>query len=256
MPFCNDTFYRVYDGEPNNFTYPVILLHGSGGNHMAWPLEMRRVRGQRVFSLDLPGHGQSTNPASLSVLSIVKSLRQFIQDMNFFKVVLIGHSLGGILAIQYAARYPESVKGLMVLACGSQFSIPASLWNNLQNSNGKSQFIEQFSQLSFQPDFPQSQRNKILEPLKKMRLSLLTADLTICSKFNAQKDLSPIELPVSIIGGAGDQITPPGTVRQLSQYLSNSTVKIMRKCGHMLIYEKTTQISQLMRDFLNTCVWP
>lgn len=252
MPYCNNIFYRTYTENNNRYSYPVILLHGSAGNHMSWPNEQRRLPGQRVIAVDLPGHGNSQGPACHNIDSLVRQLRNFLQGLHIHQVALVGHSLGSALALQYAAAYPECVRGMVLLACGISFSVPPHLLDTLLNPNRKQVFIEQFNQIAFDRNFPQAQRRLILAPLNTIRTSTIAADLIICSKLDLSNHLGGIDCPVSLISGSSDQICPAAAVRQLADAIPNASVKIVPNCGHMLLYEKTTQITQMISEFLNS----
>ncbi len=252
MPYCNDLFYRCYEsGETERGIPPLVLLHGSGGSHMAWPVEMRRWRGLRVIALDLPGHGQSTGAACQSLDALVNCLRRFLQDCGIREVLLAGHSLGAILALTYASVYSSHVRGMALLSCGCRFAIPPELFDALLQPSRKAGFVELFSRLAFDPSFPQSRRRAILEPLAKMRSSTLFMDVGICSDFRVTGNLEKVQCPVMLINGASDLITIPASARQLAYCLPEASITILPRCGHLLLYEKTTLINQMMRDFLS-----
>ena len=250
MPFINDFFYRIYNGNSEKSHYPVVLLHGSGGSHMAWPSDIRRLSGQRVIALDLPGHGKSEIAVCYSMQSLIGSLKSFLQEMHISQAVFIGHSLGAALALQYAAAYPQCVKGLILFACGNKFQISDDLLDLLQTPNCKNKFIEKFSQLAFQNKFPQTQRREILKPLVATRSSVLIADLAICSHFEAASGLARVVCPARLIGGAEDQICSPASVMQLAHLLPKADYRSIPKCGHLLLYEQTMLISRMVSDFL------
>jgi pimeloyl-ACP methyl ester carboxylesterase len=89
MPFCADLYYRCYINKSEGFVFPVILLHGAGGSLLGWPSNLRRIPDQRVFALDLPGHGHSAQAACRTMRSLVRKLHQFIAEMGFYHVVLV-----------------------------------------------------------------------------------------------------------------------------------------------------------------------
>jgi pimeloyl-ACP methyl ester carboxylesterase len=250
MPYCNNLFYRIYEGNPNQFTYPVVLLHGSGGSHLAWPSELRRMPGQRVIALDLPGHGKSNEAAYRSMDVLVKRLRSFLLEMHIYQVTLVGHSLGSALALHYAASYPNCVRKMLLTAFGNHFNVPNSLMEALNISIDKQRFIEQFSQITFDQSFPQKQRREILKPMKDMRTSTLLSDLSLCAALNTNGMPRRIKCPILLVNGEKDRITPLSSVRQLGYDLPNATVNTLPNCGHMLLYEKTREVSQIAEKFL------
>lgn len=253
MPYCNDLFYRQYknDSEAEN-PVPLVLLHGSGGSHMAWPVEIRRMRGRNVIALDLPGHGQSGGSACQSLEALVSALHGFFQECAIRKMALAGYSLGAALAAAYARAYPTQVKGMALLAGGSRFSFPAALLDALRNFNPQTQFIELFNRLVFDPAYPQAERRKILEPLAKTDPGVLRMDLQICLNYSLPAGWDKVNCPVILINGASDAVVSTCEARELAYSLPYASLTVLPGCGHMLIYEKTALISAMLRDFFNS----
>lgn len=250
MPYSEDIFYRQYKEEFNRFDNPVILLHGSGGSHLSWPGELRRQENHHVIALDLPGHGKTTSTVCHSIQTMVFSLRNFLLHMKIPRAILAGHSLGAVLALHYAAAYPESVRGLFLLACGANFSIPHSLFNQLRSSGQMDKVVENFNQIAFNQRLPQKLRREILAPMLSLRKSTLLADLAICANFSQNTSFKRITCPIELVAGENDLITKPASVRQLAFSLPCASYKILPQCGHLLLYERAELVAQIMREFL------
>lgn len=251
MPFCADLFYHLYNGEPEGFVFPVILLHGAGGSFLGWPANLRRLSGQRVFALDLPGHGHSAPPACRSMQSLVRRLHQFIAGMGFYHVALVGYSLGGALALSYASAYPDQIIGLLTISCGYQLDMPQEILGALRKPADTRKAIEAFSKAAFHPAFPQAERRAILAPMLRIGPDVLLADLSIAADFCFYPQPCLTNIPSLIIGGSSDVITPPASLRQLGRYLPKSTVSILPEAGHMLVYEKNEELRTKVSAFLN-----
>ena len=251
MPYIDGLFYRQYGDKITASSCPVILLHGSGGSHLSWPGEFRRLDNRRVIALDLPGHGRTVSSACHSIQTLVHSLRRFLQDMRIHRAVLAGHSLGAVLALHYAAVYPENIPGLFLLACGASFSIPTSLFDRLRSPLPMEKVVEEFNRIAFDEHFPQNLRREVLAPMQTLRKSTLLSDLAICANFTGSVRFKRIACPVKLVAGENDRITKPASVRQLALSLPQAGYKILPQCGHLLLYEKTDRVVQLMDDFMN-----
>ena len=251
MPTCADLFYRFYNGKSEGFVFPVILLHGAGGSLMGWPSNLRRLPGQRVFALDLPGHGHSASPACRSMRSMVRCLHQFITEMGFYHVLLVGYSLGGALALSYANAYPDQIIGLVTISCGDRFNMPQELLGVLRKPADTRKAIEVFSKAAFHLAFPQAERRAILAPMSKIESGVLLADLTIAADFCFDSQPCLSQISSLIIGGSNDLITPPASLRRLSRYLQKSPVSVIEGAGHMMIYEKNEELRNKVSAFLD-----
>jgi len=250
MPFCADLFYRSYTGESEGFVFPVILLHGAGGSLMGWPSNLRRLPGQRIFALDLPGHGHSAAPACRTMRCLVRRLHQFVSGMGFYHVVLIGYSLGGAVALSYASAYPEQVAGLITISCGDQFEMPQELLGKLRKPADTRKAVEIFNKAAFHPAFPQAERRAILAPISKIDSDVLLADFSNAADFCFSAQLTMLKFPALFISGSNDQITPPASLRRLSRYFEKSSVMVIEHAAHMVIYEKNEELRYIVSKFL------
>ena len=100
---------------------PVILLiHGIGDNSMAWaPVHSRLARRFTVIAPDLLGHGQSDKPrADYSVAAYANGMRDLLSVLDIDQVTVVGHSLGGGVAMQFAYQFPQMVERLILVGAG------------------------------------------------------------------------------------------------------------------------------------------
>ena len=250
MPFCAGLHYRFFDGGSERFVLPVILLHGAGGSLMGWPASLRRLPGQRVFALDLPGHGQSAPPACRSMRGLVRSLHKFIMEMGFYHVVLVGYSLGGALALSYASAYPDQVSALATICCGDRFESPREVMDKLRKPADLRKAMEIFNRAAFYPTHPQAARRAILAPMLKLNAETLLADFTIGEDF-CFNPASPLpKFPTLIAGALDDMLAPPASLRRLSRHFHKPSVSFINRAAHMLIYEKNEEIRTIVANFL------
>jgi pimeloyl-ACP methyl ester carboxylesterase len=101
---------------------PVLLLvHGVGSNRRTWDTVVPRLAesGAHLIVVDLPGHGASgKGPGDYSLGSLASTLRDLLGHLGHAQAVLVGHSLGGGVALQFAYQYPERCAGLVLVASG------------------------------------------------------------------------------------------------------------------------------------------
>jgi pimeloyl-ACP methyl ester carboxylesterase len=250
MPICADLFYRNYPGESEGFVFPVILLHGAGGSLMGWPSNLRRLPGQRVFAPDLPGHGHSLPPACRTMPCLVRKLHRFVTEMGFYRVVLIGYSLGGALALSYASAHPDQIKGLITICCGDRFEMPEEMVGKLRKPADQRKSIEIFKQNAFHPAFPQAERRAILAPMTRIDPEVLLADFSIGAGFHFHSQMPKFKFRSLFVGGCSDLIAPPKSLMRLSLYFERSSVSLIEKAGHMVVHEKNEELREHVSLFL------
>ena len=94
----------------------VVILHGLGSTAQDWlPMSRLLARRYRVTLVDLPGHGMSPMPEPFSLDRAAEALDQALAETSDGPVILVGHSLGGLVAAQEALRHPERVRGLVLV---------------------------------------------------------------------------------------------------------------------------------------------
>ena len=105
--------YRVCGNGP-----PILVLHGLGGTSLNWAaVAPSLVATRRVLVPDLPGHGRSTAPGSLvSLEPFADALAALVEHEKAAPLPVVGHSLGGLVAVRLAVRRPEAVAGLVLCA--------------------------------------------------------------------------------------------------------------------------------------------
>ena len=108
MPYATVNDRRLFYAASQTPDAPtLVLIHGAGGNHLHWPPELRRLPGATVYALDLPGRGRSDGPGHNAVPDYAKVLIGFLDAVQADRAMLMGHSMGGAIAIRGAARIPE-----------------------------------------------------------------------------------------------------------------------------------------------------
>lgn len=107
-------FYRKY-GNPGD--QPIIILHGLFGISDNWVSYARRIamEGFEVFVVDQRNHGQSPHSDSFNYLALTDDLFDFIDDQEIEDPILIGHSMGGKVAMRFSLENPHLVKKLVVV---------------------------------------------------------------------------------------------------------------------------------------------
>ena len=95
----------------------VVFIHGAGMDHIVWAMQARYFahHGYAVLALDLPGHGASAGPALKSIEESADWLLRVLDAAKVKRAALVGHSMGGLIALAAAAAAPERVEKLAIL---------------------------------------------------------------------------------------------------------------------------------------------
>jgi pimeloyl-ACP methyl ester carboxylesterase len=132
MPFVrlapSGRLHYAERGERREGSPPVLLVHGAGASSAIWMMAMARLaRAFRVVAIDLPGHGPSPlpegGPAALALEAYRDAVGALAGTLCLGPSVLVGHSMGALVAIEAALAWPEKVRGLVLCAAAPRLPV-------------------------------------------------------------------------------------------------------------------------------------
>lgn len=234
-------FYRVACVQPcgTGGGSPLVLLHGHGVSGAIWQRVLPFLAQHRqVLIVDLPGHGRSKFTGTWRLREIAPLLVRWLQQMELPSVVLMGHSMGGAIAIHLTASAPELIDRLVLVdAGGMPLSAPfptlaaRAIGSFFQPGNG-----------SFPP---QVLRDHLLTPTHLLWQSALEM-----AKSDFRAELALISVPTLIIWGEHDLLLPLTLGQELHTALPHATFVTMPQSGHRPMLTQPAAFSQIVLRFL------
>lgn len=249
MPFQDGIYYTQFEGSQS---YPIlVLIHGAGSNRLCWHPELRRLIGYQVITLDLPGHGRSDSSTGChSINSYAKQVVEFLNSLGLYHVILIGHSMGGAIALEIAQKYPHLITGVVLIACSAYFGIAQEIVDLLRVPATLPDAIQFIQHRGFSPNTPSSIIRQTMKVLIETRPTVLYGDWFACAGFDKRQDLSEINTPVWVGVGADDKLTPPENSRYLVKHLPMADLHIIPQAGHMIILEQPYTLNEQLLQFI------
>lgn len=235
----------------------VVLVHGLGGRAEDWAnLSPYLVRaGFRVYMPDLPGYGQSAKPAdfSYSVQDEANVVVGFLDAMGLKQVDLGGWSMGGWIVQLVAAEHPERIRRLMLFDSAGIYARPK--WNtNLFTPQNEAQVNELNTLLTPNaPKVPGFVAEDIVRisnrdgwVIQRAMASMLTG------KDTTDAMLPKLAMPVLLIWGQKDEITPVDQGQTIHRLIPQSELDVIPDCGHLAPRQCTKQIGPDVVGFLQS----
>lgn len=250
MPSANGMYGSIHEGGPISQP-PVILLHGAGTDRMCWPTAIRRLTGQRVIALDLPGHGRSEGVALQSIEAYAESVASFMSGLGIYQAAIVGHSMGAAIALTLALHHPERVTRLALISSGTVLEMPPEILTTLSNPALLKEGIRLMQGVLFGPLADANLQAVVMKKFAEVRSSVLYGDWLAYSRFDFRDHVQKIKKPVWVVCGDHDRLTPPYQARYLAQKIKKADLQIIPKAGHILVLEKPDEICRGLMSFLN-----
>jgi pimeloyl-ACP methyl ester carboxylesterase len=250
----------------------VLLVHGLGTSLITWRQNFDYLvsTGYRILALDLPGHGDSDKPRSLSYDPVTGAtlIHQFLKIQGLDKVSVVGSSAGGLIAGLFALAYPEQVEKMVLVAPGGLgrrlswllriMSVPGLgelLYQpKLQNAIVLSKRIF-YREPSFLRDIlPEMCRVRTLPGSRYAAIQAVRSSINL---FGLRKQrhilhqLKELPSPLMTVWGEKDNIIPVAHAETVKRELPNSVVCIIPRCGHWPHMEKAEEFNRLLVRFLD-----
>jgi pimeloyl-ACP methyl ester carboxylesterase len=233
----------------------VVLVHGLGGRAEDWTKLAPQLAkaGFRVYLPDLPGYGESDKPAnfSYSVSDEAKIVAGFLDALGLKRVDLGGWSMGGWIAQLVAADRPERVRRLMLFDSAGLYIKPD--WDTSLFTPGSAAEIDKLDALLMPrpPRVPAFVARDILRTSQQYAWVIHRAiDSMLTGRDTTDRLLPGLKMPVLIVWGAVDHITPLSEGEQMHQLIPQSQLTVISGCGHLAPNECAGKIGPVVVAFL------
>jgi pimeloyl-ACP methyl ester carboxylesterase len=245
---------------------PLVLLHGIGADRGEWALTLPLfARARRVLAMDLLGHGRSDKPAGEGVEYRIRLLANAVVDAiealpdRPERVDLLGHSLGGAVALDLVRRFPRLVRRLVLVDAAGQpveetIDVLAASLAFVPGSFGDARRLLATSVNSRLLGHPLVALAAVLyKGRRKNRPQLMKLVASMAAGEDALKprDLSRISNETLVLWGDRDRIFPLAAGRRLARGLPNARLEILPRCGHVPPTERPVALARRVIAFLD-----
>ena len=231
----------------------ILLIHGSGLTHIVWSLheQFYATQGFNVLSADIPGHGNSEGPSLKSIEKISDWIKSLMIKLNIQKIIIIGHSQGGLVGIDFASRYPELIEKLVLVAHSYKMPVNQNLIDLAEAGDEKAVLLMmKWGYEGSKAFIGGNPVKKIVNSARDIR-EVLAVDLNACNNYkNGENAIKKINCSTLCIFGDLDKMVPIKTGLKMSEQIKNSETKIISDCGHMIIFEKAFEMRKLVKEFI------
>ena len=241
--------YAFHQDDPHTPPTPLVLIHGAGGNLYHWPPGLRRLPGHDVYALDLPGHGKSEGPGRDSIDGYVQVVHDWAQALDLPPFVIAGHSMGGAIAQTFAWRYPEMLKGMVLVATGARLRVHPDILDGIRTDmNGVGTLLVNWA---YGQKATPEQKRQFLKQFNSVDQDVMYGDWAACNVFDIREQLPNIAIPTLVVSGSMDVMTPEKYGRYMAEQLPNADFALIEGGGHMLMQEQPQLLINAIRGFMD-----
>lgn len=261
----------------------AVFVHGSALRTDLWHYQLPGIGDHRLVFYDLRGHGVSRTKGSarFSIAQLAADLVEVIDESELEEVVVVGHSIGGMVALDLAHTRPDllgsRVKGLVLVnttyrpavetvAGGAALAHlerllrrPLDLLGRGAPTIDKLRAVVKPSDLlfltvaygGFGPGAPASQVDFVYDMLSETPADVIFDLIGSYREFDVTEVLGDVTVPALVIGGSNDRITVPAASEYLAEHLPKAELEMFERCGHMPMLERHSEFNEIVGAFLD-----
>ncbi len=240
----------------------VLFLHGIGGNRESFADELPRLaKSWRALAWDMPGYGASPVIAPLTFEALARAVVAVLDAEGAEQAVLVGHSLGGMIAQETAARFPQRVSGLVLFATSAAFGgkdesfkkeFLAQRLAPLDAGKTMPEIAEELTKGLFGPNPPEAARRRAIASMAAIPAASYRAALECIVTFNRLDDLARIACPTLVLAAERDRLAPPRTMERMAARIPGAAYRCIAGAGHLANFEQPAAFAAVLDEFLAT----
>ena len=237
----------------------LVLLHGIGSGAASWAAQLDALSNRfRVIAWDAPGYGGSDalGPAEPTAADYAKTLAAFLDALGIDATCLVGHSLGALMACAFASRYPGRATGLMI-------ADPAAGYGNadsevraermaarlgLLDRLGPEGMANERSGALLSNRASEEARDRVRKVMSEIRPDGYRQAVAMLFGADIREDAGKITLPVLVVCGGDDTVTPPDGCRKVAESFADARFELLPGLGHASYVEGPEAFNDALLD--------
>ncbi|MBL1108982.1 alpha/beta fold hydrolase [Streptomyces sp. 5-8] len=231
---------------------PLVFVHGWTANRHRWDHQMAHFcAGRRVVRLDLRGHGESTGAGVRTIAELARDVLALLDHLGVERCVLVGHSMGGMIAQTIALAHPERVERMVLVGSIGRmtYSRGRGLLMAASTLVPYKLFVAANIQRAFAPGYPRE------EIRAHIRASAATPREVVMTLYGAMRAFDvldragEISVPTLMVHGYHDVQLPVRQMLRMARAYPDAVVRVL-DAGHELPLEKPAELTGALDSFL------
>jgi pimeloyl-ACP methyl ester carboxylesterase len=237
----------------------VIFVHGAQCDHSVWILQSRYLahHGYGVLALDLPGHGRSAGPALAGIAELAEWVGAVQDAAGVKQAAIVGHSMGSLIALECAARRPDRVAKIALLATAYPMKVSAELLDATRDNEPVAQdMVNIWSHLAY-AQYPNNPGpgfwviGENLRLMQRQKPGVMHVDFAACNGYSGGAQAAAgVRCPALFLLARRDSMTPVRAAQDFAKSIAGARVVIIDGSGHNMMGEKPDDVLEALLAFL------
>ena len=238
----------------------ALCLHGIGGDVSSFQPQLDLLGQKRhIISWNMPGYRNSRSLDAMTFESLAEALIRLIDACKLERVDLIGQSIGGMLAIETAIRYPQRIRSLTLIATTSAFggrdesfkeNFLAQRLAPLDKGSSMAHLADDFIPEITGPDISRHHLELARQSMSAVPENTYRTVLECLVSFNRREEVTRLGQPCCLIAGSEDRNAPATTMQRLSEKIRNAQFHCIDRAGHLVNLEAPDAVNSIIDNFL------
>jgi len=237
----------------------VLFIHGGEQDHSVWGLQSRYLahHGYGVLAVDLPGHGRSGGSPLARIAEMADWIVAALDWAGVRTTALVGHSMGSLVALECAARYPQRVNRIALLAFAYPMRVSRALLDATKNDEPAAHAMINAWSHSAYAHYPSNPgpgfwvRGENLRLMQRQKPGVVHADFAACNDYGGGLErAAQIRCPTLFLLAERDAMTPARGAQEIAGTIAGAKAVTLQDCGHNLMAEKPDEVLDLLAEFL------
>ena len=243
----------------------VVLLHGIGGGKAQWApqLDLLALHGWRAIAWDMPGYGESELPdGGYTFAMLGASLLRMLDALELEQAILVGHSMGGMVALEALAQAPLRCAGLVLACTSAAFGRADGEWQRRFVDDrllpldaglgmvGVAEWQVPRMMSAGAPEAALQRAKRAIAIMSAVPETTYRAALACLVTFDRREVLPLIVVPTLALAAADDAQAPPAVMEKMASKIAGAEFALLPACGHLANIERPAEFGAVLLDFL------
>lgn len=245
----------------DNLKKSILFVHGFPYDHLMWDSQISELKSKyQCIAYDIRGLGESpSGDGQFTIESFVDDLERIINELKLNKPVLCGLSMGGYIALRAVERMEEMFSGLILCdtkseADGNDAKLRRSAGIKKINNEGIKKFVSDFVPTCFLKESINSSKEYAVifnRALENNPTGVKGCLLAMAARTDTTGYLEKIKIPVLVICGERDSLSPPESMRELASKIKDAEFVLIPEAAHMAPVENPAVVNSAIKNYLN-----